>query len=193
MIQLPLAIVGPGLVLWKLPEKQAEYIPDESHPTRSKLDRVDFLGASMLVDSVLTGMLSLDLAMKTGLTLTTVCLTASFVVFLLLFSVVEKHHAKEPILPLELVLKRDVFTSYSIVCFQTAGQLGVSGTPALHLKDCRLISCLSCSTRSRSTSKLSDGNLLRPAAAGLSPSWLGTPVAPYSASDSSPKRKSTRL
>ncbi len=90
------------------------------------LRRVDFLGATMLVGSVLTGLLSLDLSMKKGFTPATIGLMTSFIIFIALFSVVEKYYAKEPILPLELVLKRDVLASYSIVCFQAAGQFGVS-------------------------------------------------------------------
>lgn len=79
----------------------------------------------MLVATVLTGLLSLDFCTKRGLGLAAYCLGGSFVLSLSLFCVIEKYYAKEPILPLELVFKREVLTSYSIVCFQAAGQFGV--------------------------------------------------------------------
>ncbi|RMJ17737.1 hypothetical protein CDV36_002563 [Fusarium kuroshium] len=136
LIQLPVALAGLALVLWKLPEPK-ETVPEEdsdSQPTGSKISRVDFAGAAMLIGTVLTGLLSLDFSTKHGLGLVFYCLIGSFVLSLSLFCIIEKHYAKEPILPLELVFKREVLTSYSIVCFQAAGQFGLLYTIPIYFQ-----------------------------------------------------------
>lgn len=92
--------------------------------------RVDFAGAAALVSTVLTGLLCLDQAAKGASNyLATGCLAAAFVACSLVFYIVESYWAKEPILPLDLVLKRDVLTSYLIICLQAAGQFGVGEIP----------------------------------------------------------------
>ncbi|KPM35909.1 hypothetical protein AK830_g10653 [Neonectria ditissima] len=127
VVQFPVAMIGLGLVLWKLPEPKHDRSKDiqASDSADSNLARVDFAGAITLVGTVLTGLLSLDLATKGSPILVTVPLIGAFVAFLLLFVLVEKYLAKEPILPLDLISKRDVLTSYSIVGFQSAGQFGL--------------------------------------------------------------------
>lgn len=118
-------------MLWKLPEPKETTVDEgdeQANSAGSKISRVDFAGAAMLVATVLTGLLSLDFCTKHGLGLAVYSLVGGFVLSLSLFCVIEKYYAKEPILPLELIFKREVLTSYSIVCFQAAGQFGV-GSP----------------------------------------------------------------
>lgn len=128
-----MALLSLGLVLWKLPEPRQDQIdlhPNPSIPiARSLLARVDFAGATSLVGMVLTGLLCLDQATKSASYITTGCLGAAFITCTMSFYLVESYWAKEPILPLELVFKRDVLTSYLIICFQAAGQFGVRGSP----------------------------------------------------------------
>lgn len=138
-----MALLGLGLVLWKLPEPRQDQIdlhPNPSIPiARSLLARVDFAGATSLVGMVLTGLLCLDQATKSASYITTGCLGAAFITCTMSFYLVESYWAKEPILPLELVFKRDVLTSYLIICFQAAGQFGVRGSPFRFLSTCSLL------------------------------------------------------
>ncbi|KAL2678794.1 hypothetical protein Neosp_009545 [[Neocosmospora] mangrovei] len=136
LIQLPVALAGLALVLWKLPEpKEAVSEEDaDSQLTGSKISRVDFAGAATLVATVLTGLLSLDFCTKHDLGLVVYSLVGAFVLSLSLFCAIEKYYAKEPILPLELVFKREVLTSYSIVCFQAAGQFGLLYTIPIYFQ-----------------------------------------------------------
>lgn len=128
LVQFPLALFGLGLVLWKLPEPrqfQPQQLEDDGKKV-SNLSRIDFAGAITLVGTILTGLMSLEMATKGASVLITSSLAAAFMTFLVLFVLTEKHYADEPILPLDLVSKRDVLTSYLIVGFQSAGQFGVS-------------------------------------------------------------------
>ncbi|OQV04216.1 hypothetical protein CLAIMM_09132 [Cladophialophora immunda] len=129
--QCPLALCGLALVLWRLPEHNQ---PDstensaegeEESKAGSKLARIDFLGAFALMGTVLTCLLSLDQGTKGMSWHYLVPLVCAFVVFATTFIVVEKSYAKEPILPLQLISKRDVFTPYLIVSCQSAGQFGL--------------------------------------------------------------------
>ncbi|CAH0045987.1 unnamed protein product [Clonostachys solani] len=129
LVQLPVALIGLALVLWKLPEpKRAEgklTTMNENESQRTKLSRVDFAGTFALIGTVLTGLLALDIFTKGGPRLLVTGLAIAFPVFATTFTVVEKYYAKEPILPLQLIGKRDVLTSYTIIGFQSAGQFGL--------------------------------------------------------------------
>lgn len=96
----------------------------ENRPA-SKLGRVDFLGAFALVGTILTCLLLLDQGTKSASWRVLGPLAAGFVASVTLFTVAESRIAKEPILPLDLISKRDVFTPYLIVGCQAAGQFGV--------------------------------------------------------------------
>ncbi|KAH6684913.1 major facilitator superfamily domain-containing protein [Plectosphaerella plurivora] len=149
LIQFPVAILGLAVVLWKLPEPRANELPGiaSSKKTTSNLSRVDFAGAAMLVSTIMTGLLSLDFAMKTGFGFATVSLVCSCGLFALTFVAVEKYYAKEPVLPLQLVFQRDVLTSYSIVCFQAAGQFGLLYTIPMYFQVVGLESVASSGSR----------------------------------------------
>jgi hypothetical protein len=103
----------------------------EAHIKQSnweKFLRIDFLGSFFLALAIVTLLLSLHLffkaenpsdslpiiAVSTGL--------ASLVIFVL----VEKYKAVEPIFPLELLVKRDVVACYAILALQSGAQLTVS-------------------------------------------------------------------
>lgn len=126
--QCPIALVGLALVLWKLPEHErpepVTMAGSENRPA-SKLGRVDFLGAFALVGTILTCLLLLDQGTKSASWRVLGPLAAGFVASVTLFTVAESRIAKEPILPLDLISKRDVFTPYLIVGCQAAGQFGV--------------------------------------------------------------------
>lgn len=129
VVQCPLALCGLALVLWKLPEHSNSSSPkpvsQEDGKPVSKLARVDFLGALSLIGTVVTCLLSLDRGTKGASWQLLVPLVAAFAVFSATFIIVEKRFAREPILPLELLSNRDVFTPYLIIGLQAAGQFGV--------------------------------------------------------------------
>lgn len=115
-------------MLWKLPEnnKSGDTNLKDEVVGGSKLKRVDFLGAFSLVGTIMTCLLALDQGTK-GLAwyyLVPICIM--FVLFASMFIIVEKRFAKEPVLPLDLISKRDVYTPYLIIGLQAAGQFGVS-------------------------------------------------------------------
>ncbi|KAH6986479.1 major facilitator superfamily domain-containing protein [Ilyonectria sp. MPI-CAGE-AT-0026] len=136
LVQFPVALIGLGLVLWKLPEPsqfQSQQLEEDGKKV-SNLSRIDFAGAITLVGTILTGLISLDMATKGASVLITSSLGVVFITFLVLFVLTEKYYADEPILPLDLVLKRDVLTSYLIVGFQSAGQFGLLYTIPIYFQ-----------------------------------------------------------
>ncbi|ETS86976.1 hypothetical protein PFICI_00804 [Pestalotiopsis fici W106-1] len=127
LIQFPVALVGLGLVIWKLPEPRSNNILDTcqySHGA-SALRRIDFAGASSLVGVVLAGLLSVEMATKLGWCWLTASLVVGFIMSLVIFILVEKYYAREPIFPLGLLANPGVLTSYAIIMFQSAAQFGL--------------------------------------------------------------------
>jgi MFS family permease len=127
VVQFPIAILGLMLVLWKLPEpgtKAASPSGSEGEKV-SGFARVDFAGAASLVATIVSGMLALDLGMKGHPLYISISMSVIFLLFLGLFVLVEKQHAKEPILPLGLICRRDVLAAYLVIALQSAGQFGL--------------------------------------------------------------------
>jgi len=120
---------------------------DEEGIKKSKLARVDFLGAFALVGLVLSCLLTLDQGTK-GVTWRVVLpLGVAFVLFSAMFIIIEKSYAKEPVLPLDLISKRDVYLPYLIIACQAGGQFGVRKVPpaisiSTHLYDADIFSLL---------------------------------------------------
>jgi hypothetical protein len=124
--QVPIALLAFSLVAWQLNLPKTEAHIKQSN--WEKFLRIDFLGSFFLALAIVTLLLSLHLffkaenpsdslpiiAVSTGL--------ASLVIFVL----VEKYKAVEPIFPLELLVKRDVVACYAILALQSGAQLTVS-------------------------------------------------------------------
>ncbi len=95
----------------------------------SKLRRIDSLGAITLGGSNVFLLLFLDRVPKhinvlqDAFTLTS---AGAWVAFGVLFFLAEAYWAPEPILPLRLLAKRNVLSSYGIQFLQTAAQMAVS-------------------------------------------------------------------
>lgn len=101
---------------------------DQEIKTFSKLVRVDFLGAAILASLILSLLLPMELG-GNEVTWTHPLIFGLFgaaAFLLIIFVLVEKHWAKEPILDLVLFTQRDVMLSYLIMAFQSAAQFGVS-------------------------------------------------------------------
>ena len=136
LYQAPLALIVLALVWWKLPSefehdavvRENSTVESTGHPILSKFRRIDFPGAFLIAISMVALLLALNLASKRlelfdplviGLIL--LWISSSF-----LFLLVEGKLASEPIIPLRLLLERDVLTAYLIIGFLMAGSMSVS-------------------------------------------------------------------
>ena len=127
----PLNILG-FFYIWR---KMSFPLPHEHNDTKvtpevaslSKLGRIDFFGAISLGLANCSLLLFLDQVQK-GLSIhnqRALILAGTWIVFMISFIVIEAAWALEPILPLRLLRRRDVFSSYAIQFLQTAAQMAV--------------------------------------------------------------------
>ena len=124
--QCPLIIIGLVLILWKIPSK----IPksgelEEEVPLSQKIKRVDVVGAVTLALTISALLVALDFVSTEAPWYHTLASALLAVLFAVMFYVVESRWAKEPILPIELIIKRAALTSYLIGGFQIAAQFGL--------------------------------------------------------------------
>ncbi|KAI9147235.1 Vacuolar membrane amino acid uptake transporter fnx2 [Paramyrothecium foliicola] len=138
LFQCPIAALSIMLVLWRLPEtthggeQRAE--EDESVTLKSRLARIDILGALILPLTLVLSFVALDWAGKAYSWHYTAPLAVLTLALASLFVWVEKYYAKEPIFPLDLILKRDVITANLIVALQLGGQFIVFYTVPLYFR-----------------------------------------------------------
>ena len=136
LYQAPLALIVLALVWWKLPSEfehdavAREHSTTETtgHPTLSKLRRIDFPGAFLIAISMVALLLALNFASK-RLKLFDPLVIGLILLWIsssLLFLLVEARYASEPMIPLRLLLERDVLTAYLIIGFLMAGSMSVS-------------------------------------------------------------------
>lgn len=118
-------LLGLILILWKIPPHTDKDERGADQPLLQKVRRVDFLGAFLLAASISALLLTLDFASNDSPWIHVLIAALSCVVSLVAFYTIERHWAKEPILPIELITKRDVFTPYLISGFQMAAQFGI--------------------------------------------------------------------
>ncbi|CAJ2504949.1 Uu.00g123430.m01.CDS01 [Anthostomella pinea] len=123
--QCPYAALAVALVLWKLPgstgKDSAEGAGGEQS-MRSKASRVDLWGVITLPSMLAALFVSLDRGGKLYAWYYTLPIALLALVLAAAFYYVEKVVAEEPILPMELLAKRDVAIPYAIVAFQTGAQ-----------------------------------------------------------------------
>jgi hypothetical protein len=107
---------------------------DEKIDKLTKLSRVDFLGAAILASLILYLLLPTELGgNEVNWTHPLIfCLFGAADLFLILFVLVEKHWAKEPVLDIVLFTQRDAMLPFLIMGFHSAAQFGVS-SPKLYL------------------------------------------------------------
>jgi predicted MFS family arabinose efflux permease len=154
VVQFPVAVAGLALVLWKLPAEKdlggnvGEGAVDDGDKgvddgeaegkvggkKVSGFTRVDFAGATSLSATIVSGMMALDLGSKGYPPLVLGGLGLAFVLCMGLFVYVEKCYAKEPILPLDLVGRREVMIAYLMIGFQAAGQFGLLYTIPIYFQ-----------------------------------------------------------
>lgn len=121
--QVPLTVLGLILILWKMPASTRGKSPEEQ-TFRQKLRRIDTVGALFLAFAIVTFLFILDFTAKEMPALWVVLMGVGFLVSSTAFYMVEKHWAKEPILPLRLLTSRIAVTSYLLAGFQLAAQFG---------------------------------------------------------------------
>ncbi len=128
-----LAMILCGIVLPNLTTGQSRGNADA---TKSRLARIDFLGAAFLGSGLLALLLPLRLAGQRVPWTSPVIplLFALGIVLLGLFTVTEMRWAKEPIFPLRLLNNREVVFSYLIMACQIAAQVGVCPLNSLYLR-----------------------------------------------------------
>lgn len=111
-----------------VPDQRNDDTQDTSEVTsHSKLGRIDFFGAISLGLANCSLLLFLDQAQK-GLSIhnwRALVLAGIWMVLMISFIVIEAAWAREPILPLQLLRRRDVFSSYAIQFLQTSAQMAV--------------------------------------------------------------------
>ncbi|KAF7508802.1 hypothetical protein GJ744_008679 [Endocarpon pusillum] len=173
--QAPLALFAMLLVGWRLPNHLGSTsVPADAAKSNTKafqLRRVDFLGATLLVISIVAFLLVLNFASKKLTILDRVVLAVCglWAGSSLLFLSVEAKYASEPIFPLQLLLRRDLLTAYLIAGLMTVGHLSMLSSVALYFR-----------VTSRASNAVSSAHLLRP--------WSEVRSDPYS-----PARSSTGL
>lgn len=125
--QAPIFLLAMVLCALVLPNMSTEQDRTDAGFTRSRLSRIDFLGATFLGSGLLAVLLPLRIAGQ-KVPWTDPVVPSLFVlgsVLLILFVVTEMRWAKEPIFPLRLLKNREVVFSYLIMVCQTAAQVGV--------------------------------------------------------------------
>ncbi|OJD11451.1 hypothetical protein AJ78_07778 [Emergomyces pasteurianus Ep9510] len=120
LVQLPFVVVSTALVMWKvdIPVKVTD---------KSRLKRIDFLGAGTLVITLVLLLVALNcggnqVPWNHPLIWTTIPLSA---VFLILFIYIEEKVATEPVIPVRLLLDRTVLSSCLTNWFSTMAVFAV--------------------------------------------------------------------
>lgn len=124
--QCPLILIGLILILWKIPSKTTKSDELEEEISLSqKLKRVDVLGAITLASTISAFLLALDFASKEAPWYQVLVTASLALMFGIAFYLIESRWAKEPVLPIPLIIKRAALTSYLIGGFQIAAQFGL--------------------------------------------------------------------
>lgn len=128
---MPFAVIGSALIWYTLPHHDSDE-KDPDGPKESKLDRIDFLGATLTKLTIFAFLVPLEIGgvkvpwshpLIPGLLVSACVLSALFVAS-------QAYFAKEPIFPLDLLRHKDFVASSMVMSLQTAAQLGVSEAPA---------------------------------------------------------------
>jgi hypothetical protein len=127
LVQVPFTILAMVLVAWKLPSARREPSQTADDTNRSKLARLDVLGAITMAVGIVLVLVAVDREAKAenAFSPVTILLFIASAVVGVLFILIEAYWAKEPVFPLWLFVHRDVITSYLVIGFQFAAQVSV--------------------------------------------------------------------
>jgi len=137
---VPLNVLGLIFIWWRMsfpPVNHDHVDPTEQNGTWSKLRRVDISGAVSLAIANCSLLLFLDEA-QCGIDVvkhvTAIVPGMLWILSFGMFLLVEAFWAKEPIFPLQLMTKRNVFSSYAIQLLQTAAQMALFTSVPLYFR-----------------------------------------------------------
>ena len=120
--QVPLTMLGLLLILWKMPAATITNKSEES--IGQKLKRIDFVGALSLASAISAFLLFLDFGSKAMPKSALIISGGTCAVAAVVFYLVEKYWANEPILPLRLIFGRAALTAYVLAGLQMCAQFG---------------------------------------------------------------------
>jgi hypothetical protein len=122
-----MTVVAMGLIAWKLYIPRPKESEDEDGGLRSKLKRIDFVGAAFMSIATVSFLLILETGgTKIPWTSPLILAFAGLgVVASAFFVAAEKFWAAEPIFPLEMLSNYEVMNSYALFGFQLASQMSV--------------------------------------------------------------------
>ncbi|KAF2021707.1 MFS general substrate transporter, partial [Aaosphaeria arxii CBS 175.79] len=126
LLQVPFAVVAMVLIVLTIPSEQQTQ-KDDNAPKQSKLQRIDFIGATLMTLTILAFLLPLEIGgVKVPWSSPLIFSLLSSGVFLAaLFLLSQAYIAKEPIFPLELLRQRDVVASIIVSSCQGGAQMGL--------------------------------------------------------------------
>ncbi|KAK3687961.1 major facilitator superfamily domain-containing protein [Podospora appendiculata] len=141
LYQVPLTAVGLVFIWWNMsfptPLHGLDELEQESCQ-RSKLKRIDFSGSVSLGLANISLLLFLDRVQRSPKdllkSLSAIFPLSTWVALLLAFIAVEAFWAREPILPLRLLARRNVISAYSIQFLQTAAQMALYTSIPLYFR-----------------------------------------------------------
>jgi hypothetical protein len=126
---LALVFIWQKMSFPKPPVLKATDDPSEEACRSSKLRRVDFSGSISLAFANVSLLLLLDKLQSSpavlGRDVWAMAPLFTWVAFMVVFVLVEGLWAREPIIPLRLLVKRNVASSYAIQFLQTGAQMAV--------------------------------------------------------------------
>ena len=123
--QCPLTLLGLILILWKLPLHTNKAKQEDEETFVQKFRRVDIAGSIAIAATISAFLLALDLSSKEQPWYFILIASLAFIVLATVFYVIESRWASEPILPIELLIKRDANTAYLIAAVQTIAQYSI--------------------------------------------------------------------
>ena len=119
-----------------LPQVSPPSSLSEVEDKRSKLARIDFLGAGLLASAIVAGLLALDLGGSKfpWLHPTIIGLFAACLILGTLFLLVEACYAKDPVFPLHILSKRDIVIPYWVISLSFGAQFAMAYTVPLYFQ-----------------------------------------------------------
>ncbi|KAK4134629.1 MFS general substrate transporter [Trichocladium antarcticum] len=143
LFQVPFNLLGLVFIWWRMDFPQSSCAEDTKDPNEetcriSKLKRIDFSGSISLALANVSLLLFLDRIRKDpeniGRDLLTMLPMSTWVGFLATFLLVEGFWAREPIIPLRFLIKRNVVSAYAIQFLQTGAQMALYTTVPLYFR-----------------------------------------------------------
>ncbi|KAF2759098.1 MFS general substrate transporter [Pseudovirgaria hyperparasitica] len=142
LYQTPIVLLTIIFVWWKMEipnaaKKIENYADEDRSSWTKKLKRIDFGGSITLGIANIGLVLFLDeISKDLNLAQNTLAIVSMVIwlVFLVAFAVCEGFIAHEPVLPLRLLIKRNVFAAYMIQFMQTAAQVALYTSMPLYFR-----------------------------------------------------------